>query len=96
MRLPHRRAFNVLHHKVVRPFGFADVEDGDDVRVIESGGCPCFLLEPTHALGVLCELNRKELDGNFAIQTIIERQMDFAHAASANQGLDLLVWAKSH
>ena len=75
-----RRARYKLHHEVVR----ADVEQGADVRMVQSGDGAGFALE---AVG---ELLRGDFDGDVASQPRIAGFPHFAHAAFADGGDDFV------
>ena len=52
------------------------IERGEELR---------FAFEARHALMILRELLRKNLDGDFAAEFLIARAIDFAHAACAER-----------
>jgi hypothetical protein len=57
---------------------------GYDVRVVE-GGCGYRLLfEAPHAVVILCELRREQLERDLAVESLIFGQMNLAHAARAD------------
>ncbi len=64
---------------------FADLVNRDDVRMIERRGGPRLPRKAPHAPGVGREFGREELDGDFAPQSGIEREMDFTPPASAQR-----------
>jgi hypothetical protein len=75
-RPPH-----VLHNDEIDISGRFNLEDGDDVRVIESGGRPRLLHEPPASVLVREALGGKYLDRNLAPQARIARAIHFAHAS---------------
>src|SRR5260370_39371159 len=54
----------------------------------------CFALESLLSLRVLSELAREYLDCDLAVEPRVARAKDFAHAARANVGADL-VWTEA-
>jgi hypothetical protein len=54
-----------------------------DVRMIEPCGRSCFLLEPTQSVFVVGKLGGKYLQGYFAMQPRIVRQINLTHGARA-------------
>ena len=74
-------AVQVLLHQVGRIFLVAEVEDGDDVRVLEAGGDFRFAKE-AHAQLVVGE--GAGLDRHLAVEVGIETFVDLAEAAGAD------------
>jgi hypothetical protein len=70
------------------------IEDGDDVRVLERRGELGFLHEPAAALVVGDQAWRQNLERDPTAQTAVQRFIDFAHAAGAQEG-DSLVRSKA-
>src|SRR5262245_8332421 len=69
---------------------FANVVDGTDVRVVQRGDRPCFTLKPlARDLGA-GQLSRQQLDRDLAFESRVARPIDFAHAAGADAGDDLV------
>jgi hypothetical protein len=50
----------------------------------------CLALEPRQPIGIACDEAREELDCDVASQRRIARAIDFAHAAGAQEGQDLI------
>jgi hypothetical protein len=75
-----RLALDILHDQKVG----TDVEETADVGVVERGDGPRLALE------TLSELLVRSLDGDLATQARVLRQVDFAHAAGADLGNDLV------
>ena len=75
----------------VAPVVLADVVEGDDVRMVEGGGRPCFLNEAAPPFGVGHDLGPQELDGDRPPQARVAGGVDHAHAAPANLGVDAIV-----
>ncbi len=44
-KLAERGSAHMLHHEIVSGVLGADLVDGDDVGMIQAGGCPCLTLE---------------------------------------------------
>jgi len=72
-----------------RPVGFAGVDEGEDVRVIEPLGDSDFVEEafPAESGG---EIRAEGLEGDLAIVPEVVRQVDGGHAALAPLALDCL------
>ena len=70
--------------------GFADVVDGDDIRMIESGDGAGLLLEAAEAIGVVGERRGKSFEGNVAEEASVACAVDLTHAAGANEGDDFV------
>jgi len=68
----------------------ADVEEGEDVRVGECGGCAGFLLEALHALGVARHLRAQQLDRDLAAEPGVAGTVDLPHPARAERRDDLI------
>jgi hypothetical protein len=66
---------------------FLDRMDGDDVGVIEGGYGQRFALKPAAVMGVI---RLQYLEGDVALQPRIVGPVDLAHAASAEQGDDIV------
>ena len=62
----------------------ADLIDCEDVRMIQSGSCFCFLDESQQALLVRRQALRKDLDRHSSIQLSILRQIHLTHSTRAN------------
>ncbi len=89
-RFPERVALQVLlHHEVGAVFD-AYVMNGCDVRVVQSSGSSCLLLEAGEALGARGELGGQHLDGHLAAQARVLGEIHLAHAARAEQLGDLV------
>ena len=61
--VPGRVALDVLHHEVVAGVGRADLEDGDDVRVVDAGREARLVEEHLDELGVPRQVLVQPLDG---------------------------------
>src|SRR2546423_1915794 len=81
----------VLYGDEVRAFALADFVDVRDVRMIECGSGSGFLLEAAHSILIRSDCGRKNLQRDLAMQPHVFRQIDFAHATSAEQRANLIV-----
>jgi len=88
--LAQRLAVNELLDDVAAAFNFADVVNGDDVRMVQGGGRPRLLFKAPHPLPVVRELSGQQFDGHFATQPGVEREMNFAHPATAQRRQNLV------
>ena len=94
-------AFQVLHHQEVGPVLGADVVQGADVGMVQSGDRLGFALEPLAQVGIRADMVRQHFDGHRAVEAGVDRLVDLAHAAGADGRLDLvgaepLPWGKWH
>ena len=64
--------------------------NGCDIGMIQRGQRVRLALEPRHALGVGGERRQEHLDSDVAAKTRVARAVDFAHAACAEAGSDLV------
>ena len=64
---------------------FAEVQHGDDVGVDEPGRDQCLLLEPLPHAGEGPRLGPQDLDGDRALEALVEGVEDPRHAALAQQ-----------
>ncbi len=86
-----RFALDELHDTEQALFGFEQLVDVADVRMVERGGRQCLGPEPVLGLlvGRLALANR--LDGDRAFELLVVGLVDDAHAAGANGREDLVV-----
>jgi hypothetical protein len=68
----------------------ANIEDGENIRVIQRSRGAGFLLEATQTIGVGGKTDGQNLDGDVASEPRIARAIDFAHAARSDGGKDLV------
>jgi hypothetical protein len=85
-----RVAFQKFGNEERRAAGFADVVNGENVRVIQRGDGAGLLFETAQALSVARERFRKDLQRHFAAETRVARAIHFAHAAGADQRNDFV------
>ena len=85
-----RSSLDELHGQKTAVIEIADLIDRDDVGMVEGGGGASFLLETAHRVGVARESGLQQLDGDFASQPGIVREVDLAHAATADERHDVI------
>src|SRR5690348_7858320 len=68
-RLVERLTGNELHRNKIGAFKLVDIVDGDDVRMVESGGGPSFLSKAPLALEVDHLCGRQKFECHEAVQT---------------------------
>jgi hypothetical protein len=86
-----RFALAVLHRDVVLAIArLAERVDRADVRVVERGRRPCFLLESLDADGIAREIGRQELEGHLAPKPQLRGEPHLAHASRAYEGDDFV------
>ena len=68
----------------------AEVVDGEDVGMVQRGGCAGLLLEPMEALRVGRKRRGEHLDGDVPAEAWVTRPIDLAHAAGPNGREDLV------
>ena len=64
---------------------FADVVEGADVRVIEGGDRPGFVLEARAEMWLGRQRGREHFDGDDAVEPGVAGPIDLAHAAGSYQ-----------
>src|ERR1700686_3008307 len=75
-------------------FCFANLVDGDDMRMIQGRRCSCFTDESAHSIGIGYERRWKDLQRDRAIEPGVGGFVDLAHTARADR-LDYLVVSES-
>ena len=80
-----------LHRDVGGSFGFADVVDRQDVRVVQGRGRARFLLEALAAIGMGGRVGRQHLDRHVAPEPGVGRAIDLSHPARADRGRDTVL-----
>ena len=85
---PEVAPVDVAHRDEQAPVGLARLVDRDDVRVVEARREPRLPEEPLAELLVVGEARAQQLQGDGALEPRIERAVDLAHAATADEPLD--------
>jgi len=88
--VPKRLAFKQFGHNEWRAGLSADVVHGEDIRVVQRGGCAGFLLESTEAIDVGRKCCGEDFDRDITSESRIARTVYLAHAASAEGGDDFV------
>jgi hypothetical protein len=83
-------ALQQFHHEEGRAIMLADIVQGTDVRVTQAGNGLRFALEAGTAVGIGTGLGWKDLDGNRAVEAGVAGAVHLAHAAGADEGIDLV------
>ena len=84
-------AVDLLHREVEQPGGFAEVVDRHDVLMVERRCRARFDAEPAAHRRIGIERRRQHLEGDLALQALLERTVDRAHATAPQQALDPVV-----
>src|SRR5262249_37939877 len=61
---------------------FADLVNGNDVRMIERGGGARLLAEAMDALGIFGEMRRQQFERDLTAQPRVARQIHLAHSSA--------------
>jgi hypothetical protein len=69
-------------------FGYPQLVNNTDIRMIEGGSCECFLFKALHPAGIACELWGNQLESDLAAQLLIFGEIDVAHTARAQWAQD--------
>ncbi len=75
--------FHAFHHDVRNSVLFAEVIDGDDVRVLQARGLAAFLIEAGQHFRVIGHAACKCLDSYFATELVVESTIHHAHTTAA-------------
>jgi hypothetical protein len=81
--LPQGLAFEQLGDEERCAFVVAEIEEGEDVRVTQSGDGLRLALEPPQTLGVRGEGFRQHLDGNVSPEPLVAGAVHLTHPARA-------------
>ena len=93
-RVCQRTPLHQLHRQEQRAaVGRLNREERDDIGVVQAGNELSFTLQPLPALGIECDRDRNELEGDDPAQSEIPGFVDFAHAAGSD-GTENLVRAE--
>src|SRR5262245_322217 len=74
----------------MRAFGFADLVNGQDVWMIESGGRLRLPLKAEQAIRILCDGGGQQFERDLTFKPDVLGQIDFAHSSLAKQADDLV------
>ncbi len=91
--LPQRFAFDQFRNDVMNFIGNADVEDGNDVRMVERSNRARFLFETAQPIGIGGKRFLQNFQRHVAQQPRIVCAINFTHSAGADQRNDS-VWTK--
>ena len=80
----------MLHDEVIQALVSAYVEECTDMRMVQARDQHRLALEALAAFRMIRKVLGKHLDGDRAMESSIERPIDFAHAPGRNQRLDLI------
>ena len=83
-------AFEQFGDDVGRAVGFADVEDGKNVGMVQGSGGAGFLGETLQAVLVSGERGGQNLDGDGAVEAGVAGAIDFAHSAGSDGRKDFV------
>ena len=86
-----RHALHVLHRYVRSALVLTDFVDRDDIRMVQSRGGACFLLESPKPMGVRGHLLGQDFDSDFATEFEVFGLVHFAHTAAPQVGEDFVV-----
>ena len=89
-----RLTLDVLHDQEVRAVLVADIVQGADVGMVETGNGVGFTTEARQPLRITGEVFRKDLDGDGPSETGVGSLVDFAHPARTDLADDL-IWAQA-
>ena len=84
-------ALDEFHGEIGAAVEFADFIDGDDVGMIEMRDRLGFDTKPAESVGVGGLVEQDHLEGDFAIQANLPRQVDDPHAAAGNLAKDFVI-----
>src|SRR5262249_20769954 len=88
--LPQRFALDKLGDEYMRRVGFENLVNRDDVRMVQRRRRPRFLFKAAQAVQVVGERHRQEFQRYPPAQSAILGQIDFSHAAAAEERDDLV------
>ena len=99
--LVERLALHQFHRDELDAAVAADVEHGDDVRVVERGGGARLLREPAPGVVVQAASREEGFQRDVAVQPGVAGAIDLAHASGAERLEDLIraescAWRKCH
>jgi hypothetical protein len=83
-------ALDKFHHERGQTAVLFESVDGGDVRMIQRGEDLGFALKTGHAVRVMREFGREDLQRDITIELGVPRAVDLPHAAGAKRGEDLV------
>src|SRR5262249_16921969 len=83
-----RLTFDIAHDEEDEAVRLADAMDRNDVRMREAGGHSSFTDEALSCMSLHGEVGGQNLDGDVAIELHVAREIDDAHAATAELALE--------
>jgi hypothetical protein len=86
-----RRPIQEFHRDESLSIFLADVVNGADIRMIESGGRLSFASEAFQSLGGAGQRIREEFQGNEAVEASVLRLVDHTHTAPAESFKDAVM-----
>ena len=86
-----RDAFKKLYHQESVAILLANVMNGADIGMVQSGRRLRFPLESSQRVGIARQLFRKEFQGNEAMQTRVFGLVDHAHSTATESLVDTVV-----
>jgi hypothetical protein len=84
------RSLDELHHDGLDTGGDFEAVNRGDVRMVQCGKQSSLSSEACDAIRIVGESRRQHLDGNLAMQSGIERAIDFPHAAGIERAQDAI------
>ena len=82
--LAQRPALEELHdEKKLTVTRLPEVEERDDIRMCETAGALCFLVETLHGRLVLCRGRRDQLQRDLSLHRVLERTIDDTHPSAS-------------
>ena len=87
----HAPAFDQLHRVIVQPVFLASAIDRHNIAVLQRGGRLRFALETLNLFRHLQGMRRQDLDGNAAVEALLNRFVHHPHAAATHFPQDAVV-----
>ena len=84
-RVAERFAGQQFHDGIHHARGFAEIVDGQDVRMRERGDGPGFALESRARVGVGDDVGRKDFDRDMALELGVACAIDLTHPTGAKR-----------
>jgi hypothetical protein len=87
-------AFDVLHHEEASTVFVADVVQGADVRMVQTGNGLCFTMEARQPIRIVGEMFGKDFDSDRSSEASVGSLVDLAHSARTDLADDL-IWTQA-